>query len=174
MVAEFLKDRWKQFVTLSTTVLAVCAAISSLKGSSMSTRTQLLATQQTNAWGYFQSKSVKQHISEMQYEQYGILKLELKSQEARRKLEEKSAAIKKELDRYEEEKSAIKRQAEQFGAEADFFKRHGGWFHVAVMLLQIAIMLNSVGALLEKKALWSMGILFGLIGLFFMAAGFWL
>ncbi|MEI6079413.1 MAG: DUF4337 family protein, partial [bacterium] len=59
---SFFKDKWVQIGTLATTVLAVCAAISALKGGGYSTKTQVTTTQVANTWAYYQAKSIKQTI----------------------------------------------------------------------------------------------------------------
>ena len=48
-------------MALTTTVLAVAAAISSLRASSYSTKVQIHTTREANQWAYFQSKSIKDH-----------------------------------------------------------------------------------------------------------------
>lgn len=63
-------------------------------------------------------------------------------------------------------------QAEKLAAEQAELKRHGGSFGLAVMLLQIAIMMSSVGALIKKPVMWWAGLVFGLGGLAYMANGF--
>jgi hypothetical protein len=52
-VTEERKDSWTQWVALTTTILAVCAAISSLKGGGYSTRVQLATTVEANTWAYY-------------------------------------------------------------------------------------------------------------------------
>ena len=52
------------------------------------------------------------------------------------------------------------------------YMRRGGNFGLAVMLLQIAIMLSSVGALIRKPASWCLGMAFGAVGLVFMLNGY--
>ena len=42
------------------------------------------------------------------------------------------------------------------------------------MLLQIAIMLSAVGALIKKKSAWVAGIGIGVVGLIYMVNGFFL
>ena len=41
------------------------------------------------------------------------------------------------------------------------------------MLLQIAIMMSSVGALIKKPIMWYVGLAFGVGGLGYMANGLW-
>ena len=166
------KDRWTQWVALTTTVLAVCAAISALKGGGYSTRVQLSTTQEANLWSYFQSKSIKQHAVELHREDLEVARLEARTPEAQKLLDARLARARAEAERYDREKNEIKAQAEAAQKSEDGLKRHGAAFGLAVMLLQIAIMLSSIGALMKKPIMWALGLAFGLVGLVFMANGF--
>ncbi len=168
--APGLTERWTQWVALTTTILAVCAAISALKGGGYSTRVQLSTTQEVNKWSYFQSKSIKQHAVELHRDQLDLARLEARTPEAQRLLQERIARAQAELARYDQEKSQIKAEAIQ--KDEGELKRHAGAFGIAVMLLQIAIMLSSVAALLKRPPMWVVGLLFGVVGLAYMANGF--
>lgn len=170
--APVLKERWTQWVALTTTILAVCAAISALKGGGYSTRVQLSTTQEVNKWSYFQSKSIKQHAVELHRDQLDLARLEARTPEAQRLLQERIARAEAELARYDQEKAQIKAEAEAIQKDEGELKRHAGAFGLAVMLLQIAIMLSSVAALLKKPPMWVVGLVFGAAGLAFMANGF--
>jgi hypothetical protein len=167
------KERWTQWVALTTTILAVCAAISALKGGSYSTRVQLSTTQENNKWSYFQSKSIKQHAVEMHKDQLEVVRLEARTPEARALADERIARAAAEIARYEKEKGDIKAEAEALQEAEDDLKRHAGAFGLAVMLLQIAIMLSSVGALIKRPAMWVVGLCFGVLGLAYAANGVW-
>jgi hypothetical protein len=169
-----VKERWTQWVALTTTILAVCAAISALKGGGYSTRVQLSTTQESNRWSYFQSKSVKQHGVELARDQLAMLRLEARTPEAQRFAEERIRRLEAEGARYDAEKKAIQAEAEAIQKDEAALKRHGAAFGLAVMLLQIAIMLSSVGALIKRPVMWVVGLVFGAIGLVYMANGFWL
>ncbi len=166
------KERWLQWVALTTTILAVCAAIGALKGGGYSTRVQLSTTQENNAWSYFQAKSIKQHAVELQRDALAVYGAEARSPETQRLVAQRIARAEAEIARYEKEKGEIKAQAERLQREEDGLKRHGAAFGMAVMLLQIAIMLSSVGALMKKPAMWAVGLVFGAAGLFYLANGF--
>ena len=144
------KERWTQWVALTTTILAVCAAISALKGGGYSTRVQLSTTQEANQWSYYQAKSIKQHAVEMHRDQLELLRLEARAPEAQRLADERLAAARAEIARYDREKAEIKASAEAIQKDEGELKRHAGAFALAVMLLQIAIMLSSAGALMKK------------------------
>jgi len=167
------KEQWIQWVALTTTVLAVCAAISSLRGGSYSTQVQLKNTQEANRWAFYQSKSLKQNLAELERESMAVLALESRTPEGRSQAEKALHRATAEALRYEKEKAEIKAEAEKLAAEQAELKRHGGSFGVAVMLLQIAIMMSSVGALIKKPAMWYVGLVFGAAGLGYMANGLW-
>src|SRR5512142_1457211 len=91
-----VKERWTQWVALTTTILAVCAAISALKGGGYSTKVQLSTTQEVDKWVYFQSKSIKQHAVELHRDQLELARAEARSPEAQRIADERIARAKAE------------------------------------------------------------------------------
>jgi hypothetical protein len=153
-------------------VLAVCAAISSLKGGSYSTRVQLATTQEVNAWSYFQSKSVKQHATAAERDLLEVAVLEARTPEGKALAEAKHATAVAEVARYEVEKEKAMADAKGLRSEEDLNKQHNAQFGQAVMLLQIAITLSAVGALIKKQPMWWAGLACGAAGLVFMANGF--
>ena len=79
-MAEETKERWLSYLALTTVVLAVCATLSTFKGAGYSTRSVLSQTQAANQWAYYQSKSIKGYLYEIQKES-----LELESKKDRAK-----------------------------------------------------------------------------------------
>jgi hypothetical protein len=170
--AAILKERWTQWVALTTTILAVCAAISSLKGGGYSTKVQLATTRENDRWAQYQSKSIKQNLFAVEHSLLQIQALEARAPEARAAIAARLAQLQGELERYEQEKAEIRRGAESVQVEQASYQRIGGNFGLAVMLLQIAIMMSSVGALIKKPAMWVVGLVFGAAGLAYMGNGF--
>jgi hypothetical protein len=170
--SEILKERWTQWVALTTTVLAVCAAISSLRGGAYSTRVQLATTREANRWSYFQSKSIKQHVVETERDLLRIQALDARAPEAKEAIASRLAVLDGEIARFDKEKGDIKADAERIQKDEEAAKRVGASFGLAVMLLQIAIMLSSVAALMKKPAMWVAGLVLGAAGLAYMANGF--
>jgi hypothetical protein len=171
-MAEMLRERWTQWAALTTTIFAVCAAISAARGGTMSTRTMVTTTKEANAWAYFQAKSIKQHVNDTQIDAFELERLAATLPEVQRRLDGKIRSYREDVARYDKEKADIQEQAESLAKQADFYKIHGGAFSIAVMMLQIAIMMNSVGALLKQKAMWIAGMLFGAVGVVYMLRGF--
>ena len=174
-MAEATKETWIQLVALTTTVLAVCAAISSLKSSSYSTKVQIHTTKEANHWAYYQSKSIKEHSFQLNRDilNYASL-LGNPNPQVQQFLAAKINDYDKEIKRYDQEKKQIKTEAEDIIREQETLKRHNGAFALAVMLLQIAIMMSAVAALIKRKMMWVSGLVLSTVGLVYMANGFFL
>ncbi|MEY4034065.1 MAG: hypothetical protein RL492_1259 [Verrucomicrobiota bacterium] len=157
-------DAWTKWVALSTTLLAVAAAFSTLKGGSYSTQTQLATVSASNKWSYFQSKSLKQTARETEREIITVVAAGAANPEAKAVALASVAKIEKEIKRYDEEKAAIKLEAETLDAKASYNQARGGNFGMAVMFLQIAIMLSAIAALMKKKSFWLIGLVTGAVG----------
>jgi hypothetical protein len=174
MAGENMEDRWIKWVALTTTILAVCAAIASLKGGGYSTKVQLYTTMETNRWSYFQSKSIKEHLMGLQKDSFEMAVYGSANPKAKKFIEDKVKFYESEIARYKSEKDKIQKEAEDISKQEDVFKRHSGNFGLAVMFLQIAIMLSAVGALIKRIILWHGGLIIGVAGLVYMLNGFFL
>ncbi len=161
-------------MALTTTVLAVCAAISSLKGGGYSTRVQLATTRENDRWAQYQAKSIKQSLLVAERNLLQLQALEARTPEGRGAVAAQLAKASSEIERYDAEKAQLKAEAEAVQRDEAAYQRTGGNFGLAVMLLQIAIMLSSVGALMKKPIMWVIGLAFGAAGLVYMGNGFFL
>jgi hypothetical protein len=159
-MTEQTSDKWLKGVALTTAVLAVFAAITTLYLGKFSSRAILSQGLETNQWGYFQSKSIKQHTYEIQKQR---LELERMAQPnmpkaAALKYDELIENYARNIVRYEKEKNDIKAGAEaQAKTKADAQLR-GGHYGYGLIFLQIGIMLSSVAALTRQKYLWYVGL----------------
>ncbi len=170
--AGVLKEKWTQWVALTTTILAVSAAISSLKGGGYSTKVQLATTRENDAWAQYQSKSIKENLLVVEKSLLDVQALEARAPETKAAIAAQVAKVQADVARYEGEKAELKKKAEGHQADETRFQLIGGNFGLAVMLLQIAIMLSSVSALTKKPMMWGVGLVFGASGLAYMANGF--
>ncbi len=170
--AGILGERWTQWVALTTTILAVCAAISSLKGGGYSTKVQLATTRENDRWAQYQSKSIKENLFAVEQSLLQVQALEARTPAARDAIAARLARLGAEIGRYEQEKGQLRTEAEAIQKDEAAWQRIGGNFGLAVMLLQIAIMMSSVGALIKRPAMWIVGLVFGAGGLVYMANGF--
>jgi len=171
MINNLFKEKWTQYAALATTIFAVCASISALKGGGYSTKVQMTTTKEANSWGYFQAKSIKQHASQLYFDQLDLAEKKERDPKIRTFIDDKMKVVKDDIERYDREKGEIKTQSEVFGKDAEGYKKHSASFGLAVMLLQISIMLNSIGVLVKKRRMWGLGLGFGVVGVVYMLVG---
>jgi|GWRWMinimDraft_15_1066023.scaffolds.fasta_scaffold37834_1 hypothetical protein len=172
-MADEQKEPWLNHMALATVILAVCATLSTFKGSSYSTQSVINQTQASDQWAFYQAKSTKQHLHELQAEllRLQVMTLPAKSSAASayaRKIEEYAGQV----ARYEREKKDIEAKARELETQRDDAKRHNRPFGLAVMFLQVAILLNSIAGLMKVKKIWWASLPVGLTGLGFFLDGF--
>ena len=174
-MAEEKKQPWLNYLALSTVIFAVCATLSTFKGGGFSTRSVMSQSQAANQWAYYQAKSLKSYLYEIQKE---LLELELKETNDTRSASATEAhnklirAFTDNISRYDGEKTQIQQDARKLEAVRDDAQLHAQIFGFAVIFLQIAILLSSIGALMKNKGIWYLSILVGTGGLVYFANGF--
>ena len=171
------KDKWLNILALTTVILALGATVSTLSVGKYSNRSILKQTQASNQWAYYQAKSIKGYLYELQKEKLETdLRLLPAStppevvQDFKNRIESYSSNIK----RYEAEKLDIQKQALALETERDQASVHSQQFGIAVILLQLAILLSSIASVMKKKPIWILGIFLGLAGFLYIANGLFL
>ncbi len=167
-MADEKKDPWLNYLALTTVILAVCATLSTFKGGGYSTRTVINQSMAANQWSYYQAKSIKGYLYEIQKQN-----LELTIKEKGGKIDPAALAAYQtvladdttQIARYSLEKAQIQADAKKFEDIRDHAQRHSQVFGMAVIFLQIAILLSSIAALLKKKLVWILGLAVGLVGM---------
>jgi hypothetical protein len=174
-MAEEKKEPWLNYLALATVVLAVGATLSTFKGGSYSTRSVLAQSHAANQWAYYQAKSLKGYLYEIQKE---TLESDLQEKGANMSaagLEDLKRRIEtygKKIVKYDSEKTEITNEARKFEKIRDDDQTHARIFGIAVIFLQIAILLSSVAALLKKKPVWYLGLVLGAVGVVYFVDGF--
>ena len=163
-MAESTDPKWLKWVAVTTVIFAVAAAISSIKSGGCSSRIGVLTTKEANAWNYYQAKSLKGHGYELQRDAFRLAQLTGPRAEAGAYLSERLAQYDKDIARYASEREQIKHGQE-------LVKANASQLGLAVMFLQIAIMMSSVGSLVKQLGLWLAGIAVGAAGLIYMIVG---
>ena len=172
---EEKKEPWLNYLALTTVILAVCATLSTLKGGGFSTRSVISQAQASDQWSYYQAKSIKGYIYDLQKEK---LEMELKSLRAGvsrtvvAEYEKKIDSYGQKVKKYDEDKEEIKKKAEDLEKQRDDAQKHSSAFGLAAMFLQIAILLSSIAALMKKKLFWLLGLAAGCFGLVSFLNGF--
>ena len=121
------------------------------------------------------NKSIKGNLYQLQREN---VQLELKSMEGASSstrltaYQDAIAGYDKKIEKYDKEKAEIELKAHELEARRDDAQKHGQPFGMAIILLQIAILISSISALIKKKILWYLALPVGLVGMIFFADGF--
>jgi hypothetical protein len=132
-------------------------------------------SQASDQWAYFQSKSIKSYVYQVQKEALELRLMDLTKStppDVVNSYKDKIADYKKKVEKYEQEKVEIQEKAKQLEAVRDESQRHSQAFGVAIIFLQIAILLSSIAGLLKKKPVWYAGLATGVVGLVFFFNGF--
>lgn len=173
-MADEKKEPWLNYLALTTVILAVCATLSTFKGGSYSTRSVLSQSQAADQWAFYQSKSLKGYLYEVEKDDLELQLLREKDPAVARACRDLIAEYSAQIARYDEEKKTITGDARRFESIRDDARKHANTFGMAVIFLQIAILLSSVAALLKRKPLWILGLVSGAAGLVYFVNGFFL
>jgi len=160
------RDRWTKYVSLTMVVIAVLAAIATLKGGGFSTRTlkemneaTFNQTQASDQWSYFEAKSIKQNLYEIELDHLNAAP----SPDAA-----VVAKMKAKVDKYEKDKADITALAKKFETARDASRKtatsaaeHSKEMGLSITLFQIAIALGAMCLIVKKKPLWISSVILG-------------
>lgn len=150
------RDSWTKYVSLTIVVFAVATAIGTLRSGGFSSKVLLSQSRASDTWAFYQAKSIKRHLAEM---------------EQRNGPAEAKAAATAEIARYRQEEDQIRKQAETFEAARDEAAKHGPLLGTGIASLQISIALASVSLITKRKLLWGASAAFGLAGTTYLVCG---
>jgi hypothetical protein len=168
------RSRWIFYLSFSTALIAVLAAIAALESGAYSNNALLLKndallaqTQASDQWAQYQAKSVKSTIYSTQAAQLLPSNPEL------------AAKSKKEAERYAREEEEISKTARELekhvseeGEQSSESMEHHHRFAYAVTMFQISIALAAVAALSRQRAVWFAGLLVAAVALVYFVDGF--
>lgn len=168
------RDSWTKYVSLTLVCLAVLTAIATLKGGGYTTQTlrqmneaTFNQAQASDQWAYYQAKSIKQNLYEIEIEQFkaagagsnALAKAEAKVEKYRKE----QADIMKEARALEEKRETARRLAT---SAADHSKDMG----LAITFFQVAIALGGICLVVKKRPLWFVSLALGLYAAIKMVA----
>ena len=157
------------WLALSTAIMAVLAALTTLYMGKFSSRAIMTQGLESDQWAFYQAKSIKLHTFEMSRK---ALELQYRSQkglppDVAADFEKTLAKYGDEIKRYDSEKKEIKDKAEDIAKVKHTAQEMGGNFAYALIFLQIAIMLSSLASLTKRHYLWHIALVCTVGWLFF-------
>jgi hypothetical protein len=160
------RDGWTKYVSLTMVCIAVLAAIATLKGGGFSTRTlkemneaTFNQTQASDQWSYFEAKSIKQNLYEIELDHLNAAPAPDAAAVAK---------MKAKVDKYDKDKADITALAKKFEEARDDARKtatiaaeHSRQMGLAITLFQIAIALGAMCLIVKKKPLWIVSTILG-------------
>ena len=153
------RDSWTRYVSLMVVMLAVVTAYGSLKAGGYSSRVLLNQAKASDEWAFFQAKSIKRSLAEM---------------EIRIGPTDSQAEAKRRAASYQGEQDEIQRKAKAYETDRDEAAKHGPPLGTGIAALQIAIALASVCLITKRKSMWAASIVLGGGGLGYLVYGLFL
>jgi predicted HNH restriction endonuclease len=168
------RARWIVYLSFSTALIAVMAAVAALESGAFSNEALLLKNEAllaqakaSDQWAYYQAKSVKSTIYSSQALAWQLSNPDLaakaqKEAERYSKEEEEISKTAKELERGVAEKTELSSQSME----------HHHRFAYSVTMFQISIALAAVAALSRQRPVWFAGLVVAVAGLIYFVDGF--
>jgi len=145
--ATTVKSRWEDWITRTTAVLAVIAALSSGQWGASNLRAILEQGKVDDGWSYYQAKSVKNHMAEHLQSLAGAMAADhppaAGQESAMLKLR---AELEGEAKRLSVEKGLIEKDVHGFEQARDSFVERSFWFEIAFACLQAGVVLSTLAA----------------------------
>jgi hypothetical protein len=135
------KVSWAEKVALTTALLAVCAAVTSLLSTHESDRAILFKVDASDRWSYYQAKGIK-----------GMLTQDPANQA-----------------RYRSEQDEIQKEAEALDRNSEIATHAHEFFAYSVTLFQVATALGAIAVLTKKKYMWVTSMALGVLGVALVA-----
>lgn len=143
---------WIMGVALSSSLLAVAAAIAALMAGHDVNEAMINQIQASDKWAYYQAKGIKSSLLEARLEMASNLD------------EKKVEGLKEKMAEYKKEQTEIKTEADKLEVESKHnLHRHEYWAG-AVTFFQIAIALSAISIVVRKKIIWKVSLVIGSVG----------
>jgi hypothetical protein len=165
--------RWTLYLSLSTAIIAVFAAVGALQSGHYESHALLAKNEAilaqakaTDEWAWFQAKGMKAAMYEAQAEAAAGNEAVVKRLEGQR-------------DKYKHEQDELQKKADELehevklkGEEGERFFAVHHQFALAVTIFQVSIALSAIAALTRRRPLWFVSMLVGASGIFYFLKGF--
>lgn len=161
-------------ISIAVALAGTFMALAGVKSGNISQAMQGAQAKQIDAWSYFQAKSTKQNLAEGTLEQLKSLKTLSPSAtpEAREELDQKIASFQKKIERYESEKEEIKKEAQGWQNTYEDLNKVDDQFDLSDAAMSVGIALCGVSALVKRRSLFVVAVLFLVFGGFMGLCGF--
>jgi hypothetical protein len=144
------EKNWSFYIAISTALIAVLAAISSMIAGHHSNEALIEQIKASDQWAFYQAKGIKADIASLNRDSYFKDSLEKK---------------------YKAQQQDIKKEAEMDQNASEIHLQKHILLAKAVTLFQIAIAISAISILSKKRVLWYFAILIAITGIVFFISG---
>lgn len=160
-------------VAVAVAIVAVLMTLGKIRNEKTVERMLAAQAQELDQWNYYQSKSIKQHLFQVQVEQWELQKRA--SALSGSALNEVDRSLRKwqgEIARYDKEKGEAQAAAEEARKRYEHFELQNDQFHWVEALFSLAIALFAVASLAGSRMLFGLGVFFAGWGVVIGLGGF--
>ena len=173
---EEKRDQWNIKVALTTSILAVFAALSNLESEQKTSEAIMLKNsaifyqaKASDQWSFYQAKKIKLHMSENQVHLVDLLH---PSRNERDRLEKLVAKYKGQVGKIKSQAIGFENERDRMNALSDRSLEHHHAFALSVVCFQISIVLSSMAVMLRRNSLWYVSLGLGGLGALAFVNGF--
>lgn len=145
------ESKWSLWVAISTALMAVLAAISSLFAGHHSNEAVINQIKSSDQWAFYQAKGIKAEIKSLKIGN--------------------AVADTAEYKRYKEEQNSIKEKATSLQEASELHLEAEKRFAKGVTFFQIAIAISAISILTKRRFLWVVSLFIGFAGAVFLLTG---
>jgi hypothetical protein len=161
-------DPFVKKVALSVAIFAVILAVAGMGGKNASKDMMSAQMDASNTFAWYQAKSQKEVMYTQKKE--SLEEADKLSEQQKQRLD----LVTKKLAEYEKEKADLKQQGDDFTAKRTLNHRKDGYFDIAELFLQLAIVLASISMLSKARWPWTISLLLAVVGLLLTLNGYFL
>jgi hypothetical protein len=172
-ILEHGANRFNRMVAVAVAIVAVLMTLGKIKSEKIVEHMLAVQATELDQWNYYQSKSVKQHLYQLQVEQWQL------QQRSAALSPSGSAAIGSqlakwgaEIKRYDKEKAEAQEAAEKARRDYEHLELRNDQFHFTEALFGLSIALFAVASLARTRMLFGLGLFFAACGVGMGLAGF--
>ncbi len=148
-------EKWVTQVALSSTIMAVLAAIMALFATYASDEAFVEQSQSGTQLAYYETKRVNHNVLKNKHDILMALG---------KQLDEAEVAL---LNKYHREIEDLKKEFERAEDETSHLFETHDLFAIAVTLLQVAIAVGGISVIIRHRKVWTFSLIFATVGLFF-------
>ena len=173
---EEKRDQWNIRVALTTSILAVFAALSNLESEQKTSEAIMLKNsaiffqaKASDQWSFYQAKKIKLHMSENQVH---LVELLHSPKSEKDRLENLVDKYKGQVGKIKTQAIGFEKERDRMNALSDRSLAHHHAFALSVVCFQISIVLSSMAVMLRRNSLWFVSLGLGGVGALAFVNGF--